>query len=237
MFSPKEREEDATTQQHEAAHYAETSPPPPRAEQNADTSTTIESNESLTPPQIEVKSVKVVARTTRRNQNGEILKENGQTVFEETILAVGSRPEDFSGTDFEVNLNNAVKSLESGDQVFLKVELGVVEAGNQQRAVFENNDKATISKGIPNIVSEKPVDSKTISSDGRSMTAYVRLDIVSDGISKGKLGTVTLRAQVSYIDEYDSTTNQVVIPKKVQRDVRITFRNIDPANTFLKKQF
>ncbi|MBK8150031.1 MAG: hypothetical protein IPK58_17995 [Acidobacteria bacterium] len=90
---------------------------------------------------------------------------------------------------------------------------------------FENDDKATVSRGIPNIVTEKEVTERTISSDGRRMTVYVQLSMGRDGIGQGTIGTLTLTAQASYVDQYDSRTNKVLTPKKASRDVRITLKN------------
>lgn len=66
------------------------------------------------------------------------------------------------------------------------------------------------------------------------MTVYVQLSMGRDGIGQGTIGTLTLRAQASYVDQYDSRTNKVLTPKKAVQDVRITLKNIDPAKTFRK---
>lgn len=183
-----------------------------------------ENNESAIPPQINVKGVKAVVRRSKRNARNELS-------VTETTLATGEASKVIGGPDFELNLNNAAGAVSIGEDVFLAVEFEIFERGDQNRASFDN---AIVLKGVATI--SQP-DDTVIKNDGKSMTAYFKVRVGRDGLSKGKIGAVTIRAQASFNDEYDSTTNKIAQTKPIKRDVRINLINSapDPGSIFLKK--
>ena len=189
-----------------------------------------EAKEAVSPPQIEAKSARVVVRRPKHNENGEIVG------FEEITLANGEIPKDFSTSDFEINLNDATNSLLLGEDVYIVVEFGIQEVGNQDRASF---DGATTSKQVTSS-KQDPVSDTVITNNGNTMTVYVGISLIDGGLAKGKnITSLAVRAQASYFDEYDSTSNQIAVPRKIQRNIKITLHNsstYDPATIFLKKQ-
>ena len=113
------------------------------------------------------------------------------------------------------------------------MNLSIAEPGAEDRAAFDDNVTST-GGTIPNILKQKSQRDTIISSDGKRMTVNVALVPGRDGISKGKVGTITLSVRASYVDQYDSTTNKMLVPKTVPRDIRISLVNNAP-NPFLKK--
>jgi RHS repeat-associated protein len=196
--------------------------PPPATDQNA---------ESLSAPQIVVRSVSLVSRAAKKTPGGTVILENGKPIIEDTVLATGVKPETSSRDSYNLDLKNASSSLRLGETVYIKVELGINETGDQERAVFEG--KPTILKGISESILDSP--SAEISEDGRNMTVYFGIKAGNDGLRQGKLGNFTLRATASYIDEYDSSTNKLAQPKTVTGGVNVSLTNSTPATSPFRK--